>query len=227
MKLHAPHAHLSPGHYTAHSAPPTSALSQRTTLWPSRALKRFWLSALCAVVLAGPGCTTTPRGPYSPSGESGRNPAKADALNQQAAEVIERDPVKAERLLREALTHDLFHGPAHNNLGTLLMQQGLLYEAAAEYEWARKLLPGHPDPRLNLGYTLELAGRTDEAIATYRTALEVYPDHLPSMQALSRLQVKAGRSDVDTPRMLKEVAMRGETAEWRSWAMFEMTREGR
>ena len=180
--------------------------------------------AACITLVALAGCSSAPRGPYNPPGEAARNPVKAEALNQQAADIIEKDPAKAERLLREALTYDIFHGPAHNNLGTILMAQGRLYDAAAEYEWARKLLPGHPDPRLNLGYTLELAGRTDEAIATYRTALEVYPEHLPSMQALSRLQVKAGKVDVDTPRMLREVAMRGETPEWRSWAILEMAK---
>lgn len=87
-----------------------------------------------------------------------------------------------------------------------------------------KLLPAHPDPRMNLAYTLELAGRTDEAITTFRTALEVYPDHLPTMQALARLQVRSGKQDAETPRMLKEVAIRGETPEWRDWARLQMVR---
>lgn len=40
---------------------------------------------------------------------------------------------------------------------------GWLHKAASEFEWARKLMPGYPDPRLNLAMTLEEAGRIDEA----------------------------------------------------------------
>jgi len=35
------------------------------------------------------------------------------------AGLIDSDPAKAAELLREALTADLFFGPAHNNLGVL------------------------------------------------------------------------------------------------------------
>lgn len=184
----------------------------------------IYLIILCvSACLAG--CASKPTGPYAPAGEASRNPEKAEQLNQRAADLMDTDPEKAEKLLREALTCDLFNGAAHNNLGIILMERGLLFEAAGEFEWARKLLPGHPDPRMNLAYTLELAGRTDEAISTFRTALEVYPDHLPTMQALSRLQVRSGKQDAETPRMLKEVAMRGETPEWRDWARLQMVRD--
>lgn len=74
-----------------------------------------------------------------------------------------------------ARSQDLYHGPAHNNLGVIYLKKGLLFEAAGEFQWARQLLPGHPDPRLNLALTLETAGKTDDAIATYKTALEVFP----------------------------------------------------
>jgi Flp pilus assembly protein TadD len=93
---------------------------------------------------------------------------------------------EAEAILREALAADLYHGPAHNNLGVVYLRQGRLYEAANEFEWARKLMPGNPDPRFNLALTLERAGRTGEALAMYGTALEVEEGHLPSMQALAR-----------------------------------------
>lgn len=105
-----------------------------------------------------------------------------------------------------------------NNLGTLYLDQGKLYEAAGEFEWARKLMPGHPDPRMNLALTLERAGRTDDALATYATALEVYPGHIPTIQALTRLQLRAGRADHRTAEFLDEIAMRGETDEWKTWA---------
>jgi Tfp pilus assembly protein PilF len=160
----------------------------------------------------------------------GRNPTKADQLNIKACDLIDKDPVAAEKLLRQALEADLYHGPAHNNLGTLLLAQGQLYSAAAEFEWAKRLLPAHPDPRLNLALTLERAGRTDDAIAEYRTALEVYPEHIATTEALARLQVRSSHTDVETPRLLSDVAMRGETERWREWARMQLAsfrQEGR
>lgn len=173
------------------------------------------------------GCSATrPPGPYTPMSETERDPAASRRLAAEGADLLKSNPARAEALLREALNADLYNGPAHNNLGALYLAQGKLYEAAGEFEWARKLMPGHPDPRLNLALTLEKAGRTDEALTTYATALEVYPEHVPTMQALSRLQLSAGRTDDRTARMLDEVALRGETAAWRDWARFQRARLG-
>lgn len=187
------------------------------------------LAALAAVAAAAtglaPGCAAPgSAGPYTPVSERERDPAASQRLAQEAATLLTSDPARAEALLREALNLDLYNGPAHNNLGALHLVQDRLYEAAGEFEWARKLMPGHPDPRLNLALTLEKAGRTDDALATYASALEVYPEHLPTMQALARLQLRAGRPDDRTRRMLAEVALRGETAEWRAWARLQGAR---
>jgi protein O-mannosyl-transferase len=106
--------------------------------------------------------------------------------------------------------------------GVALLKRGALYEAANEFEWARKLMPGHPDPRMNLALTLEKAGRIDEALATYGTALEVYPGHIPTMQALARCQIRHGRTDDRTSGMLKKIVLSGETPLWRQWAQQQM-----
>jgi tetratricopeptide (TPR) repeat protein len=171
------------------------------------------------------GCALHGTSPYQTPREASRNSLKAQELTQKAAELMSSDPERAERLLRDALAADLYHGPAHNNLGVLYLKQGELYEAASEFEWARKLMPGHPDPRMNLALTLESAGRIGEAVATYATALEVYPNHLPTLQALARLQLRHGRANERTSEMLREIALRGETDEWREWARYQLTRE--
>jgi Tfp pilus assembly protein PilF len=187
-----------------------------------RALVSF---ALLLVAVLNAGCASTKRsGAYTPMTEDGRDTAASQRLAQESVKIVATDPSKAESLLREALNADLYNGPAHNNLGALYLSQGKLYEAAGEFEWARKLMPGHPDPRLNLALVLERAGRTDEALATYATALEVYPEHIPTMQAMTRLQLRAGRADDRTARMLDEVALRGETPAWRDWARFQRAR---
>jgi Flp pilus assembly protein TadD len=171
-----------------------------------------------AVALALVACRSAGEGPYSPTEAAARDTVRAQELNARAAEVISSDPEAAEELLREALAADLFFGPAHNNLGVLYLKAGKLYEAAGEFEWARKLMPGHPDPRMNLALTLEEAGKTDEAIQTYKTALEVWPGHIGTVQALAWLEVTSGHKSPELPGWLEEVALRGETERWREWA---------
>ena len=163
-------------------------------------------------------------GPYAPQAEAARDGIRAQKLTQDAAAILDKDPVKGERLLREALTADLYNGPAHIDLGVLFLEQGKLYEAAGEFEWARRLLPGHPDPRMNLAVVLERAGRVDEALTNYRSALEVYPEYLPAVQGLARLQVKSGKTDAHTRTLLQDVALRGETDRWKEWARTALTR---
>ena len=121
-----------------------------------------------------------------------------------------------------ALSADLFHGPAHNNLGILHLHDGELYEAASEFEWARKLMPGHPDPRVNLALTLERAGRVDDAIDTYSSALEVMPGHVSAVQGLVRCQLRHDRVDAQTRERLEMIALSGESDEWRSWARMRL-----
>ncbi len=160
--------------------------------------------------------------PYTDGGDVERDSAASEALARRAASLLASDSTtdhtEAEALLRQALALDLYNGPAHNNLGTILLARGDLYAAANEFEWAKKLLPGHPDPRINLALTLERAGRTDEALAAYDAALEVYPEHTAATQGLVRLQLRSGRPDDRTPALLREVALRGESEAWRTWA---------
>jgi tetratricopeptide (TPR) repeat protein len=190
----------------------------------NRALVIALLGCVAGVCLPQGGCATHGTGPYTAAAEGDRDTERAQKLNAEAAAIIDKDPVKAEKLLRQALSADLYHGAAHNNLGVLYLKQGKLYEAAGEFEWARKLLPGLPDPRMNLALTLERGGRTEDALATYATALEVYPDHLPTMEAMALLQVRAGKTDDRTQHMLGEIALRGEDDRWREWARMQNIR---
>lgn len=207
-----------------------------------------------AAMFAG-GCSsshTHTRSPYENNDGTVRDQAKAQQLTVEAAELIQTKPDKAEQMLIDALIADLYHGPAHNNLGVVYLGRGDLYNAANEFEWARKLMPGHPDPRMNLAITLERAGRTDEALDEYATALEVYPGHMPTMQAIARLRLREGRGIVtgvstdssgsfnghssvtasasiadstpSTRELLREIALRGETPQWRDWAQLQLAK---
>jgi len=190
----------------------------------ARAMQAAVLLQVLFTVWMLSGCAVAPSGPYSPQTEADRDSAKSERLGREGAALLDSDPARAESLLREALTADLYNGPAHNNLGVLYLKQDRLYEAASECEWARKLLPGLAEPRLNLALTLERAGRTKEALDTYRTALEVYPGHIQTMQAIARLQVRAGKTDDSTQEYLREIAMRGESAQWKDWAQAQLVR---
>jgi Tfp pilus assembly protein PilF len=175
-------------------------------------------AALCALLGMATACSSPAVGPYNPPTEAARNTTKAEQLNREAADVLGSDPASAERLLREALTADIFFGPAHNNLGVVFLGEKKLYEAASEFEWAKKLLPDSPDPRVNLALCLEQAGRLDDAIAAYETALQVRPSYLPAIEGLACLTLRSGKSDERLAPWLDDIAMRCDDAEWRKWA---------
>ncbi len=99
----------------------------------------------------------------------------------------------------------------------LLLSRGELYAAAEEFEWAKRLMPGHPDPRVNLAMTLERAGRTDDALANYDSALAAFDNYLPALMGKARLQIRSGRADADTIDALSQIALRGDE-DWRMWA---------
>ena len=177
--------------------------------------------ACIALAAAVAGCAPqkVSSSPYATQPEVERNATRAEQLTRRAVEAMDASTADnasekdAEALLREALAADLYHGPAHNNLGVVFLRQGKLYEAANEFEWARKLMPGNPDPRFNLALTLERTVRVDEALAMYPTALEVQAEHLPSMQGLARLQIRRRKTDARTDGLLREIAFRGSSAE--------------
>ncbi|MBL8991603.1 MAG: tetratricopeptide repeat protein [Phycisphaerae bacterium] len=157
-----------------------------------------------------------------------RNTAEAQRLTDMAREDVDRDPAAAERLLCRAIGADAFFGPAHNNLGVLLLRgpEPRLYEAAQRFEWARKMMPGNPDPRVNLAMTLERAGQTDEALACYRSALDVAPEHVPALQGLAGILIRSGRTDETTQRALRIIAVQGTTEQWRQWARLQAAKGG-
>lgn len=200
------------------------------TALPARRRRSLLARATCAAVTIAAaavavGCASGPHGPYDAATERPRDPERARILTLRAADLADSRPQDAESLLREALAADIYHGPAHNNLGVLYLRRGMLYEAAGEFEWARRLMPGHPDPRLNLGLTLESAGRLEPAMAEYEAAIEAQPGYLPAVQAKARLIVRSGPRVGDREAVraaLDEIALRGETQAWRDWARLQL-----
>ncbi len=174
-------------------------------------------------LLAGCRAPSAP-GPYRVPSEADRATSVAEKLNREAADLIDSNPERAESLLREALTSDLFFGPAHNNLGVVFLHQQKLYEAAHEFEWARKLLPGNPDPRVNLALTLESAGRLEEAFKTYATALEVAPEDLAAIEGAASLALRTRRDEPRLRGWLEQISLGAADATWTSWARMHLAR---
>lgn len=176
------------------------------------------------ILLPCTSCATSSPLRVPPTTVASGDPKMARGLALEALGVIESDPMKAERLLQSALKADPFDGPAHNNLGVLFLRQSKLYEAASEFEQARKLMPGNPDPRMNLGLTFEKAGLYERAFNAYDAALETSPTHIRTIQAIARLTLRTGRTNVRLTGMLEDIALRGETNTWRSWAKEQLSR---
>jgi Tfp pilus assembly protein PilF len=181
--------------------------------------------ALAFVVITCASCATSSSWTPRPTNAgTGGNPKRAHALATQATGVFDSDPARAEALLLSALKADPYDGPTHNDLGVLYLRQSRLYEAATEFEAARKLMPGSPEPRLNLGITFERAGLYERAFTAYDAALEVGPTHIRSLQAIARLTLRTGRASDRLPGMLEEIALRGESEEWQNWAREQLSR---
>ena len=166
-------------------------------------------------------CGDAARGPYANSAEEQRDPAKAEQCYREALADLKANPEstsRGEELLREALGYDLYHGAAHNNLGVILLQQDKLYDAAEEFEWARKLLPGHPEPRANLAIVLERGGKHSDALEAAKSALETAPGNLNALQTIAFIQCRNGLTDGQTLGYLHDIAMRSSDKEWVDWA---------
>lgn len=187
-------------------------------------MRPLLLLAMLLIALATSACGKS-RGPYASTGEQQRDIPKAERLYREAVkELADGDDTDAESLLREALASDLYHGAAHNNLGVLLLKQDRLYDAAEEFEWARKLLPGHPEPRVNLAIALARGGKAGEAIEAATAALEVRPGYLPAIETIATVAIREGLADASTMEHLDTLCTRGQDQAWRDWARSERIR---
>ncbi len=65
---------------------------------------------------------------------------------------------------------------AHNNLGTLLAQQGRLKDAVYHFSEALRINPEHAGAHLNMGIALDTLGKYDEAIQHFSDVLRIKPD---------------------------------------------------
>jgi len=84
---------------------------------------------------------------------------------------------------------------AHNNLGTLLLEEGQVDEAITHFKKALALQPNAADVHSNLGAALLGQRRLDEAILHFRQALEIQPDSAQAHNNLGNALSQQGHLD--------------------------------
>ena len=112
-----------------------------------------WMVAWGCIVLTG--CASNRAA--DPAAEQRRNIARSRQLNARGMD-SSTTPQDSIALFAAAIKAHPFNGAAHNNLGTALLTRRNYYDAAKHFEQAIRLLPAHPDPRVNLGSRRSLRG---------------------------------------------------------------------
>ena len=130
--------------------------------------------AVIAAILfvLGPGCTDSTKQSGSNyetvTADPHRDHEAAQRYHREALRLLDSGQVaEAEKALKRSLEADVRFGPAHNNLGQIYFEQGKLYLAAWEFQYAASLMPKQAEPLNNLGLVLEKGGQIDEAVDRY------------------------------------------------------------
>jgi tetratricopeptide (TPR) repeat protein len=144
---------------------------------------------------------------------------RARELNQDGIRQYRKGHVeRAEVLFRKAVAADERYGPAHNNLGSLYLDQRDLYQAAWAFQRAVEFMPDRAEPFNNLGLTYEAAGRLEEAIEMYSSAVELESANPEYLGNLMRARLLRGDRDESVWFGLRELVFIDKRPEWIEWA---------
>ena len=179
---------------------------------------------LILILLLG-GCATGGNDYHRVQAGRAADSAAARSLNDAALEALEAGDINdAQRLFRQAVDADVGFGPAHNNLGKVYFQQGELYRAAWEFEYAIKIMPHHPEPKNNLALVLETVRRFDEAVGHYQAALKLEPDNPELIGNLARARLRRGDPPTEVQALLMDLILKDVRPDWVRWAQQELVR---
>ena len=151
-------------------------------------------------------------------GERQKRWKRSSAVCAQGSEVYEAGDLKrARKLLKEAVETNDRNAIAWVALGVTELRLQHLYEAAAAFDRAAKLLPNRYEPHYNLGLVYEAAGRYDKAIGEYEMALAMNPEQLEVLENLARAYERTN-TKLDKAKGLVVRALQQESRpEWRLW----------
>jgi tetratricopeptide (TPR) repeat protein len=117
------------------------------------------------------------------------------------------------------------HANAHNNLGLVLMDQGQLADAAAQFKEARALEPRLAIAAYNWGLVLARQGHFKEAIAQYEDARRLDPGAAANPDHLGRALAALGKWDKAVEAFRQAVALEPRQNDYRAdlaWALWHV-----
>ena len=105
---------------------------------------------------------------------------------------IWRDPIS---LWQDAIAKAPEKARPHNNLGTLLLEQGRYMEAASHFQQAVEIDPAYAHAHNNLGTAFGMMGRLEEAATEYQRVLELNPNIMTASINLGIVYLKQEQLD--------------------------------
>jgi tetratricopeptide (TPR) repeat protein len=102
---------------------------------------------------------------------------------------------------------------AHNNLGLILTDKGLVDDGMDHFKIALAIRPQYPAAYNNLGTALTDKGRLNEAIADFQKALQLNPDYAEAFNNLGTALLRKGQTDEAITSCLKALQIKPGYAE--------------
>lgn len=128
---------------------------------------------------------------------------------------------------RALLQRNEMNAQAHNNLGLLYQERGLLPEAARELQRAVVIEPRSASAHNNYGVTLLLQGNPDEAAAQFRSVLAGDSRNVDAMVNLALAERNRNQLDLAKEMLLKalSVSPRNAPAHYNLAQLYDQTHE--
>ena len=116
---------------------------------------------------------------------------------------------------------------AHNNLGSVLFDQGQVDKAMVHFQRAVEIEPDYSTAHYNLGGALHQKGQTEEAITHFRKALEIQPKYAMAHYNLGEILRQSGQTDEAIAHFRAALEIQPEYAEAHNSLGASLFRKGR